>query len=117
MIKITYKSSIPEVKQKVTQDALDAAAKGMYEVFRDSQLLVPLDKSPLRDSGTLTITKKAVIVSYGRGKSRKYAVDQHENMMYRHLPGRQAKYLEQPFRAHSQMIMADVIDAIKGALT
>lgn len=116
MIKITYKSSIPEVKQKVTQDALNAASKGMYEVFKESQLLVPLDKSPLRDSGTLTITKKAIIISYGRGRSRKYAVDQHENMMYRHLPGRQAKYLEQPFRAHSQVIMSDTINAIKAAL-
>lgn len=115
-LEIKYTSRISEIKTRVHDAAINAAAEGMYNVLTDSQTLVPLDKGPLQESGQVTITKNAVYVSYGRGRSRKYAVDQHENMMYRHLPGRQAKYLEQPFRARSQEIMSAVARDVKDAL-
>lgn len=57
--------------------------------------LVPLDEGPLMHSGFTDVDEddlQAVV-----GYDTVYAVRQHEEMDYQHAPGRQAKYLEEPW--------------------
>jgi hypothetical protein len=65
-------------------------------VQRESQLIVPIDKGPLKASARTEADGKGfkthVIVHYGRGVN--YAVYVHENMNNRHKTGKRAKYLE-----------------------
>lgn len=55
---------------------------------------VPLDQGPLKNSCYVDVEEdgSAGTVSY----DTPYAVRQHETLTYRHLPGRKAKYLEDP---------------------
>lgn len=57
-----------------------------------SRQRVPLDEATLERSGQTSVDDADITaaVSY----DTPYAVRQHEDMTYRHLPGRQAKYLE-----------------------
>jgi hypothetical protein len=96
--------------------AKDGAIKAMQEVLEASQQIVPLDKTPLQKSAQLTVDDNTIYVSYGTGESAEYATIQHENLNYRHAPGRQAKYLEQPFRAAQPRIITTIGNAIKDSL-
>lgn len=88
-----------------------AAAHGAFlaaeYVLGESQAVVPLDEAALSRSGTASVDEGdlTAAVSY----DTPYAVIQHERMDFRHAPGRQAKYLEQPLfqsRAQVQAIIA-----------
>ena len=112
-VKIT--SRIPFVSQTILRAAKDAAKGSMTEVMERSKQIVPLDETPLMRSATLTITGDTeYIVHYGSNESAGYAVEQHETLWYRHLPGRQAKYLEQPFREGTETIIKNIENAVKG---
>lgn len=58
----------------------------------ESNKIIPLEEGTLMRSGQTSIDEGALTgtVSYGTP----YAVRQHEEMTWRHAPGRQAKYLE-----------------------
>ena len=78
-----------------------AAARGLMlgaeHVLEEANRIVPIEESTLLKSGTPSVdvpTLRAA-VSY----DTPYAVRQHEEMSYRHDPGRQAKYLETPVNA------------------
>ncbi|QJD53962.1 hypothetical protein SEA_GALACTICA_14 [Streptomyces phage Galactica] len=72
------------------------AARGLQlaleHVLAESNKLVPLEEGTLQRSGTISIDPANLVgtVSY----DTPYAVRQHEEMSWRHAPGRQAKYLE-----------------------
>ena len=51
---------------------------------------VPLDEGPLERSGRVDVDGLNGIITY----DTVYAVRQHEELTWKHLPGRQAKYLE-----------------------
>lgn len=76
--------------------------------------IVPLDESPLQDSGKPTVQASTLegVVSF----DTPYAVIQHENLDYRHAPGRTAKYLERPFDEHRQTLLAIVATSVRRAL-
>jgi hypothetical protein len=65
----------------------------MSKVLDASQAQVPLDTGDLRESGHLRVTSAGVQIAYSDPK----ALDQHENLEYKHTDGRKAKYLEDPF--------------------
>ncbi|MFG3174938.1 hypothetical protein ACGFZC_07645 [[Kitasatospora] papulosa] len=76
-------------------------------VLGESQAVVPIDEAALSRSGTVSVDPGTLTsaISY----DTPYAVRQHEEMTWRHAPGRQAKYLEQPLvqsRAQVQAIIA-----------
>lgn len=85
--------------------APDALARGLHEeaqiIFMNSQAQVPFDEGVLSASGQIhppAIAGGSIVVeiTYG-GNASNYAAEQHENLSYRHDPGRKAKYLEDPF--------------------
>lgn len=79
-------------------DGLDDAAELL---LASSRAVAPLDKGPLVESGRISRDGLDAIVSY----NTVYAVRQHEELDWRHAPGRQAKYLEQPFNElHDEMV-------------
>lgn len=72
------------------------AARGLQlaleHILAESNAIVPLEESTLQRSGETSIDEASLAgaISY----NTPYAVRQHEEMTWRHAPGRQAKYLE-----------------------
>lgn len=81
-----------------------AAATQLTEVFMDEILgkaarIAPLEEGTLSASSGRTTTQTAAGVEVTGYFSTVYARRQHEETGYAHRAGRQAKYLEQPFKA------------------
>ncbi|MFB7617826.1 hypothetical protein [Kitasatospora sp. NPDC056181] len=78
-----------------------------------SRRRVPLDEATLERSGTTSIDHAALegTVSY----DTVYAVRQHEELTWRHLPGRTAKYLEGPLDEERPVMLALIAAAIRRA--
>lgn len=78
----------------------DEAARGLFlageHILGEADKQVPLDEATLQRSGTVSVDEGSLTaaVSY----DTVYAVPQHERLDYRHLPGRKAKFLEDPLR-------------------
>lgn len=64
----------------------------LEHVLAESNKIIPLDEGTLERSGKVTVDEANLtgVVSYNTA----YAVRQHEELTWRHAPGRQAKYLE-----------------------
>lgn len=64
-------------------------------LLSEASAIVPIDEGTLDRSGVASVDPATLTsaVSF----DTPYAVKQHENLHYRHAPGRQAKYLEEPF--------------------
>lgn len=101
-----------------SREMRQGAARGLFlaaeYVLGLSQEVVPLDESPLMHSGTASVDEPSLtaMVSY----DTPYAVVQHERLDYRHAPGRQAKYLEQPLNASRGQGQALIAAQIRRAL-
>jgi len=50
------------------------------------------------------------------GMARDYAVIQHERLDFQHAPGREAKYLEKPFRENIQNYISTLAEKLKGMM-
>lgn len=83
---------------------MEAVAQAVYAeanvIMLEAKREVPLDDGPLRRSGTvvapvITGWKWWIALGFG-GAASAYALLQHENLLFKHLPGRKAKYLEDP---------------------
>ncbi|MGW8374265.1 minor capsid protein [Streptomyces sp. ODS28] len=98
----------------------EGAARGLRlaaeHVLAKSRERVPLDEGPLERSGVATIDESSLdaAVSY----DTPYAVRQHEELSYRHDPGRTAKYLEDPLNEQAdtvaELIAAEVRRSLRG---
>src|SRR5690606_3225644 len=95
-----------------------AAARGLLlgaeHVLTEAQDLVPLDEGGLQNTGTASVDEGSLtaMVSF----DTPYAVRQHEELDWRHAPGRQAKYLEQPLNAERSTVLALVAAQLRRAL-
>jgi len=102
----------------VARQMRDGAARGLLlaaeHVLQQSQELVPLDESPLMQSGTASVDPPSLtaVVSY----DTPYAVRQHEELSYRHAPGRTAKYLERPLNASRSDVLALIAAQMRRSL-
>lgn len=85
-------------------------------VLTESRRVVPLEEATLERSGVATVDEQALTaaVSY----DTVYAVRQHEELNYRHDPGRTAKYLERPLTEQAdtvaQIIAAQLRRSLRG---
>lgn len=77
-------------------------------VLTESRKVVPIEEATLERSGVATVDeiRLTAAVSY----DTVYAVRQHEELGYRHDPGRTAKYLERPLTEQADTV-AEIIAA------
>ncbi|MBB4915095.1 hypothetical protein [Streptosporangium saharense] len=103
---------------KLTAKAHQAAARGLRmgveHVLQVSRTQVPLEEATLERSGAASVDDKQLraTISY----ETPYAVVQHENLTYKHAPGRKAKYLEDPARDEAQIVQRLIAAQIRRAL-
>jgi len=95
----------------ITRSAREGILDTMQEVFKASQEEVPRDTGYLASTGELRINPKSVSIRY----TADYALEQHENLHYRHPHGK-AKYLEDPFNRIVPGARASVADKVSRAL-
>ncbi|MFG3090684.1 hypothetical protein ACGGAI_23970 [Streptomyces antibioticus] len=95
-----------------------AAARGLFlgaeHVLGVSNDRVPLDEAALQRSGMASVDEAdlTAMVSY----DTPYAVRQHEEMDYRHAPGRTAKYLENAANSERAVVFALIAAQMRRAL-
>ncbi|GAA3441061.1 hypothetical protein [Planomonospora venezuelensis] len=89
-----YRSNVGKIKAKQRAAAVLGLRKAAEHLLKASRDLVPIEEATLERSGVASVDEGALraAVSY----DTPYAVRQHEELTWRHDPGRQAKYLEQP---------------------
>jgi hypothetical protein len=95
-----------------------AAAKhglelGMEHALAESKRVVPLDEATLERSGKADTEDAGDRIRGAVSYDTPYAVRQHEELDYRHLPGRTAKYLERPFAQAAPVVLALVAAEIR----
>jgi hypothetical protein len=91
------------VKRRAVAGAVQGLRLGSEHVLEVSRLLVPIEEGTLERSGVASVDEGELraAVSY----DTVYAVRQHEEMTWRHDPGRQAKYLEQPLHTEKPKVL------------
>lgn len=103
---------------QITEAVKGAAAAGLLEaaeyVLGESRQVVPIDEAALQRSGNASVDEGRLIAAVAYDTP--YAVRQHEDMMYRHAPGRTAKFLETPLNASRAQVSALVAARVRRAL-
>lgn len=115
-------NNFEKVVSDYTQKEVDGAmAQVLNEeaqlIFRDSQRLVPVKTGVLRASGQIIPPRKKgnnweVVIGYG-GAASSYALEQHENLQYRHKQGKSAKYLEVPANQRASKMAESIRNRLK----
>jgi hypothetical protein len=87
---------------------------GGEHLLQVSRERVPIEEATLERSGVVSVDESSMTaaVSY----DTPYAVRQHEELSYRHDPGRTAKYLEGPLREEKDTILAIIAAQVRRAL-
>ncbi|MFJ5143309.1 hypothetical protein [Streptomyces sp. NPDC088707] len=75
--------------------------KGLEHVLFEARKIVPLEEGTLERSGRVVRDGLNGAVTF----DTVYAVRQHEELTWRHLPGRSAKYLEIPMNRERDVVL------------
>lgn len=93
----------------------DAAAKGiglgMELVLAESNKLVPLREGTLERSGRTAVNRSTLEGAVGYDTV--YAARQHEELTWKHLPGRSAKFLEIAFNDNARTVEEIIAETIR----
>lgn len=83
--------------------AAEGLRRGLEHVLERSRAIVPLEEGTLERSGRVVLDESTLegAVTY----DTVYARRQHEELTWRHAPGRQAKYLETPMATERQTVL------------
>ncbi len=81
--------------------ASEGLRRGLEHVLAESRKIVPLDEGTLERSGRVDVDGLNGAVSY----DTVYARRQHEELTWKHLPGRSAKYLEIPMNRERDVVL------------
>ncbi|MFJ5259089.1 minor capsid protein [Streptomyces sp. NPDC088387] len=81
--------------------AQDGLRRALEHILAESKKLVPLDEGTLERSGKVDIDGLDGSISY----DTPYARRQHEELTWRHAPGRSAKYLEKPMNSERDVAL------------
>lgn len=104
----------PQVQREMRAGAARGLLLGAEFVLAQATEVVPLDEGPLQDSGEASVDASSLqaAVSY----NTPYAVRQHEELDYRHAPGRTAKYLEGPLNASRDDVLRIIAAQMRRSL-
>ena len=97
-------AQLRDIPKKVVSELDKALYAEAAAIFRKSQRIVPVDRTYLKQSGTIEGPKNnEVLISYG-GTATPYAIIVHERItspsgkkIKYSRPGKSAKYLEKPY--------------------
>ena len=81
--------------------AEEGLRKGLEHVLRKAQEIVPHREGTLERSGRVVQDGLDGAVTF----DTVYARRQHEELTWRHAPGREAKYLEKPMASERQVVL------------
>lgn len=81
--------------------ASEGLQSALEHLLTESRKIVPLDEGTLERSGRVDVDGLNGSVSY----DTVYAVRQHEELTWKHLPGRSAKYLEKPMNSERDVML------------
>ncbi|MCI3271394.1 minor capsid protein [Streptomyces cylindrosporus] len=81
--------------------ASEGLRRGLEHVLAESRKIVPLEEGTLERSGRVDVDGLNGAVSY----DTVYARRQHEELTWKHLPGRSAKYLEIPMNRERDVVL------------
>lgn len=81
--------------------ASEGLQRALEHTLGKAKELVPLEEGTLERSGRVDVDGLNGAISF----DTVYAVRQHEEMDWKHLPGRQAKYLEQPMNTERDVML------------
>ncbi|WP_369778835.1 hypothetical protein [Streptomyces sp. R33] len=82
--------------------AEEGLQKALEHLLAESRKLVPLDEGTLERSGRVVRAGMNGFVTY----DTVYARRQHEELTWKHKPGRSAKYLEIPYNRDKDIMLA-----------
>lgn len=99
--------------------ALQAAAArglrlGAEHVLAESRKVVPIQESTLANSGATDVDAASMTASVSYNTP--YAARQHEELDWRHDPGRTAKYLENPLNEQADATLELLAQEMRKAL-
>ena len=108
-----YKEVITAVRDQTGK----AMLKALGPIFQESQVLVPVDKGPLKASGYLELRELSsgpvVEIGYAKAGKPEYAVFVHEMVQLNHESPTQAKFLQVPIERHLDKILDDISGELK----
>jgi len=109
--KLKFNKKIPDHVREAANRGLAIAGE---HVLGESNKTVPIEEATLKRSGTVTTDPEnlKVAVVY----DTPYAVEQHEDLRYRHDEGRTAKFLENAVNAESDAVTEIIAMTIRGEL-
>lgn len=81
--------------------ASEGLQRALEHTLGKAKELVPLKEGTLERSGRADVDGLNGAISF----DTVYAVRQHEELTWKHLPGRQAKYLEQPMNTEREVML------------
>lgn len=81
--------------------ASEGLERALEHTLGEAKKIIPLDEGTLERSGRVDVDGLNGAISF----DTVYAVVQHERLDYRHAPGRQAKYLEQPMNTERETML------------
>ena len=113
----TLLANLARLPAQAQRGALRGVTLGAEYVLGESVKVAPIEEGTLSRSGKTSAEMQGgdtavAAVSY----DTPYAARQHEEMDWRHDPGRQAKYLEQPLNAAAPTVAKIYAQAAREAL-
>jgi hypothetical protein len=81
--------------------AEEGLQRGLEHILGEARKIVPLEEGTLERSGRVVRDGMNGAISF----DTVYAVRQHEELTWKHLPGRQAKYLETPMNSERDVVL------------
>ena len=112
--------------QQLERRMIRAAERALVEeadaIIQDARRIVPYDTGALQSTGRVgpsQVTSQTIEVAMGFGDVARgvdYAQDQHENLTYRHKPGRVALFLFRPFMGAMGQLEARLAFRMRAAL-
>lgn len=114
MSRVRATLNLAQVRQAARKAAARGLAKGAEHILTESRKEAPIQEGTLERSGAVSVDEANLraAVSY----DSPYAVRQHEELTWRHDPGRKAKYLEDPMNAEGPTALEIVAAEVRMAL-
>ncbi|MFI6534186.1 hypothetical protein ACIBHY_17125 [Nonomuraea sp. NPDC050547] len=114
MTRARLKLNTAQIRARQRAGAVRGLHKAVNHLLERSTAVAPIEESTLINSAVTSVDDSALraAVSY----DTVYAVRQHEELTWRHDPGRQAKYLEQPLNDEAGTMWELIAAQIRRAL-